>query len=311
MSAPHAVLADMLAARLDERQRGWLADRRRTLAGAPPAARLAESLSLASRFAPRTKLAPTEAERAAASASLAGWNPERWTTLEAVRVALILAYAEDAAATLPGALESCFQFADEGELCALYRSLQFLPDGARFVWRSGEGCRTNMQTVFRANVCDTGFPMRHFGDIAWRQMCVKAIFIGAPLWRVFGLDERIDSELTRMVLDLAEERRSAGRPIPAELWLCVGPFEHERARRAIAAELESGPGPGRTAAILALGRIGARARLGGSAASPETATELELQRLASSPDEDIASTARRALAGEHTQAAFQALREDE
>jgi hypothetical protein len=153
-----------------------------------------------------------------------------------------------------------------------------------------------MQTVFRANACDTGFPVRAFDDIAWRQLCVKAIFIGAPLWRVFGLDGRIDAELTRMVLDLAEERRSAGRPIPPELWLCVGPFESKRAREAIAVELGGGPGPGRTAAILALGRSGARA---------------ELQRLAASRDQDIASAASRALAGEHTQAAFQALREDE
>lgn len=296
MSAPRAVLKALLASRLDSRQGAWLAQREAELSQAPPAAKLAEALSLASRFAPRTKLAPTGAERVAAAASLAGWNPERWTTLEAVRVALILAYAEGANASLPTALESCFQFADEGELCALYRSLQFLPDGARFVWRSGEGCRTNMQTVFRANACDTGFPARHFDDIAWRQLCVKAIFVGAPLWRVVGLDARVDSELTRMVLDAAEERRSAGRPISPELWLCVGPYEPERARRAIAAEIAAGPGPGRIAAILALGRIGARA---------------ELERLVASPEHDIASAARRALAGEHTQAAFQALREDE
>jgi hypothetical protein len=296
LNTPRAVLEGLLSSRLDPRQRGWLADRQRELAVAPPAARLAEALSLASRYAPRTKLAPTREERARASASLAGWNPERWSTLEAVRVALILAYAEAAGAALPEALESCFQFADEGELCALYRALQFLPDGARFVWRAGEGCRTNMQTVFRANACDTGYPARHFDDIAWRQLCVKAIFVGAPLWRVFGLDERVDSELTRMVLDAAEERRSAGRPISPELWLCVGPFDPERARRAIAAEIAAGVGPGRTAAILALGRIGARA---------------ELERLAAGPELDIASVARRALAGEHTQAAFQALREDE
>jgi len=296
MSAPRAVLAGMLAARLDARQSGWLADRLSELAAAPPATRLAEALSLASRFAPRTKLAPTMQERAEASASLAGWNPERWTTLEAVRVVLVIAYAEGTNVGLPEALESCFQFADEGELCALYRSLQFLPDGARFVWRSGEGCRTNMQTVFRANACDTGFPARHFVDSAWRQLCVKAIFVGAPLWRVVGLDERIDSELTRMVLDLADERRSAGRPIAPELWLCVGRFEPERARRAIADELAGDPGPGRTAAVLALGRIGERA---------------ELERLTASTELDIASAARRALAGEHTQTAFQALREDE
>ncbi|MEZ6013584.1 MAG: EboA domain-containing protein [Planctomycetota bacterium] len=291
-----ACLQGMLATRLDARAAEWLAARERELAAAPPAAKLAEALSLASRFAPRRPLAPTEAERAAAGVALDGWNPERWTCLEALRVALILAYAECADAALPATLEECFRYADEGELCALYRSLQFLPDGARFAWRSGEGCRTNMGTVFQANACDTGFPARYYDEIAWRQMCVKSIFTGAPLWRVHGLDGRVDSELTRMVLDGAEERRSAGRPISPELWLCVGPFDEARAKRAIAAEIEAGPGPGRTAAILALGRL--------------RATD-DLQRLAGSADEDIASAARRALAGEHTQSAWRALREDE
>lgn len=296
MSAARSHLAAMLGARLEARQAAWLASAERALAEAPPAARLAESLSLASRYAPRTKLAPTREERALAAAALDGWNPERWTSLEAVRVALVLAYAERAGDGLPGALEECFRFADEGELCALYRALQFLPDGARFAWRAGEGCRTNMQTVFRANACDTGFPARHFDPLAWRQMCVKAIFTGAPLWRVHGLDGRVDAELTRMVLDAAEERRSAGRPVSPELWLCVGPSEPERARRSIAAELALGPGPGRTAAILALGRLGERA---------------ELTRLAASADVDTSAAARQALAGAHTQAAWQALREDE
>ena len=99
-----------------------------------------------------------------------------------------------------------------------------------------------------------------------------------------------------MVLDAAEERRSAGRPISPELWLCVGPFEPARAHRAIAAEIAGGPGAGRTAAILALGRLGATA---------------ELTRLAASPEADIASAAKQALEGRHNQGAWQALREDE
>ena len=298
------VLAGLLAPRLDARATAWLAEQRAVLGAPGGSGRLAPLVAAASRYAPRGPLSPTAAERAAAAAACTGWNPERWSVLEAVRVALVLACAEahdgaphgGAASDFPAVLEDTFRFADEGELCALYRSLQLLPRGERFAWRAGEGCRTNMQTVFRANVCDTGYPVRHFDDIAWRQMCVKAIFVGAPLWRVFGLDGRRDAELTRMVLDAAEERRSAGRPISPELWLCVTPSEPERARRALTAEIAAGPGPGRTAAVLALGRIGARA---------------ELEELAGSADPDLSAAARRALAGDHDQRAWQALREDE
>ncbi len=296
LDASASVLGGLLEPRLDARGARWLAERSALLAGPGGPARLAESLSLASRFAPRGPLAPTADERARAAAACPGWNPERWSLLEAVRVALVLATAAGHAGELPAALEDAFRYADEGELCALYRSLQFLPQGERFAWRAAEGCRTNMQTVFRADVCDTGYPVRHFDDIAWRQMCVKAIFVGAPLWRVYGLDGRRDAELTRMVLDAAEERRSAGRPISPELWLCVTPSEPGRARRALAAEIAAGAGPGRTAAVLALGRIGAVA---------------ELEELAGSADPDLSAVARRALAGDHSQSAWQALREDE
>jgi hypothetical protein len=39
---------------------------------------------------------------------------------------------------------------------------------------------------------------------------------------VHGLDERLSGELARMALDLADERRSAGRPVNPLLWLCLG-----------------------------------------------------------------------------------------
>ena len=48
---------------------------------------------------------------------------------------------------------------------------------------------------------------------------VKGLFVGAPVWRIHGLDERLNPELARMVLDLADERRSAHRDVQHELAL--------------------------------------------------------------------------------------------
>jgi len=282
-------------ARLDGRSADWWNEMRAKLRDSGDGEALARILSLASRFVGRGALAPDAAERAAAGDALEGWNPERWTLLEAARVGLVLAYAETHANDLFEALEGCFRYADEGELCALYRSLQFLPDGARFAWRGGEGCRSNMGTVFQADACDTGFPFRHFEPLAWRQMCIKALFTGAPLWRVYGLDRRLDAELTRMALDLAEERRSAGRPISPDLWLCLGPGEPERAQRALEAELAGASGPGRVAAVLALGRTGRQDLL---------------EQFAAHGGADVAQAARRALAGDSGQGAWRSLLED-
>ena len=83
-----------------------------------------------------------------------------------------------------------------------------------------------------------------------------------------------------MALDLVDERRAAHRPIPPELWLCLGLFSGDRGRAALEAELaphlEAGGLPdvrspesgaplftaqGARAAVLALGRAGHSARL--------------------------------------------------
>lgn len=255
-------------------------------------AAFAQKLSLASRFGPRGALGAGEAACAEAAAILPGWNPERWTGLEAVRVRLVLARALAEPEGLGEAVEEAFRYADEGELCALYRSLQFLPEPERFRWRAGEGCRTNMMSVFEANACDTAFPAAHLDEVAWRQLCVKALFIGAPLWRVSGFDGRVDAELGRMALDLVDERRAAGRSISPELWLCLAGEPTERALAALNAELDGEDELSRRGAALALGRLGCQDRL---------------RELEASSDGSVRETARLALAGHHQQAAFGAV----
>jgi hypothetical protein len=191
--------------------------------------RLAELISLASRHVKRRPLLLSDDELARAARFLPGWNPEGWNLLDAVRVALVLARTDLHEPTFADALEDCFRFADEGELCALYRSLALLPDGGRFRWRAGEGCRSNLRSVFEAVACDTPYPVLHLDDTAWRQLVLKAVFIDVPLTRVHGLQQRLSPELARMALDFADERRSAGRPVPPQLWLCVGPHAGQRA----------------------------------------------------------------------------------
>lgn len=250
---------DWLAAALEQRLsvagREFQVKARAEIAARCDDARFAELLSLASRFVSATPLAPGAEELAAAGRLLPGWNPERWTLREAARIDLLLALPDAANARGERAVEAAFAFADAGELCALYRGVALLPEPQRFFARVAEGARSNIRAVFEAAICDTPFPARHFDAIAWRQCVIKALFIEAPLWRVFGLDTRLDAELARMALDLAEERRSAGRHVNPQLWMCLGPHAGERGTRALLAELSSGTSEARGAAALALGRL--------------------------------------------------------
>jgi hypothetical protein len=226
---------------------------------------------------------------------LPGWNPERWSVLETLRVALVLARKDLGEDTAVAALEDAFRYADEGELVALYRSLAFLPRGERFVARAGEGCRTNIRSVFEAVATDNPFPFRHLGELAFNQMVVKALFVGAPAWRIHGLDRRVSPELARMALDLCDERRSAGRVVQTELWMCVGSHGGERARVALEHELLHGERAGRMAAATLV-----RAGLG------EPPWHLEHER-----DQEVARTMRFGPRGPCLTRCFRANRREE
>ena len=207
-------------------------------------------VSLASRYVPRRGAIEWKPAQV-----LEGWNPERWTILEAARARLVLARADLATPAGASAIEAAFRYADMGELCALYKTLALLPEPERFVWRAGEGCRSSMKAVFESVACDSPLPLRHFDDVAWRQMLIKALFVEAPLARIFGLGTRLDAETARMALDLADERRSAGRPVNPESWRLVGKHGGARGIASLEREVASGTSEGRAAAAEALARL--------------------------------------------------------
>jgi hypothetical protein len=287
------LLAEMLAVRMPERTRDWLRTAEEEIGRSAAAERFCRLLSLASRNVSKSPLAPRAEEVAAARQASEGWNPERWDLLEATRVALVLARRDLEEPTASQAIEEAFRFADAGELGALYKSLQFLPAQERFAWRGGEGCRSSLRTVFEAAACDTGFPARNFPAPAWRQLVIKALFVEAPLWRVYGLDARLDPELARMALDLADERRSAKRQVQPELWLCLGTHGGERGMASIERELARANTLGRRAAAIALARAGGLDRL--------------RELLAQEHEPSVGRTMREALEGRVQQTAFRDL----
>ena len=246
----------------------------------PSPRRLAESIALASRHVRLRAWTWSPDEIASAWDLLEGWNPERSTPLETARAVLVLARGDLAEESGARALEEAFRDADVGELCALYKTIALLPGPERFVARAAEGCRTSMRAVFEAVACDSPFPARRFDDVAWRQMVIKCLFVEAPLARVHGLDRRLDPELARMALDLADERRSAGRAVNHELWMCLGRHGGERGVDALEREIAGAHAPGRRAAAIALARAGEVRRLAELAAAERDPAVLDTMRLA-------------------------------
>lgn len=223
-----SIINGFLVARLDSQVQAFVSKAQREIQGGVTESRFGALVSLASRYTPRQPLEPSPDELDLAACELPGWNPQAWSLLETVRVSLVLARPDLLASDFPATFNHWFSHADEGETCAYYRALPLLPEPQRFVWRAAEGCRTNMRSVFMAVACDSPYPYQCFDQLAWNQMLLKAIFTETPLARVYGVNQRLNKDLAQMALDYIDERRSAGRSVPADAWLCVAEFFPER-----------------------------------------------------------------------------------
>ncbi len=116
-------------------------------------------------------------------------------------------------------VDRVFATGDNEERVALLCTLPFLADPPTYVSTAVEACRANVHDVFAAIACENDYPSRWFGEPAFNQMVMKALFCGIALDRIRGLETRINAELRRMAADYAAERRAAGRSVPNDIAL--------------------------------------------------------------------------------------------
>jgi hypothetical protein len=152
----------------------------------------------------------------------------------AARALLLLSLARGADGLLEDAVWSAYRDGDTLEKLAVVRTLSLLPKQERFVELAFDAGRTNDARLFRAVACDNPFPARHYPELEWNKLFMKAAFVGAPLERIMGREQRENPELARMALEYIEEQESAGRSFPPGIWLAIAPF----------------PGPGTVAKLL-------------------------------------------------------------
>jgi hypothetical protein len=153
-----------------------------------------------------------------------GWGLGRWSLDELGRVLLlgaaVVALPSHRAASL---VEACYARGDNRERQAVLRALPFLPEAGRFVPLAVDACRTSVQTIFESIACENPFPADEFPDLNFNQMVLKAMFNGVALARIVRLGDRAGADLARMAADYAAERRAAGRTVPADIDLVLGP----------------------------------------------------------------------------------------
>ena len=240
------LLREWLRRQLDAAQNAWLDEQLAYLQEHPADGTLAIALGMAPRRLGKADLQP---DLAAARDALAGWDPRGWSVVDAARILLLGSLGEKGFA---GRFRALCRTADVAELVGLYRGLPLYPDPKALEPQVGEGLRSNMRSVFEAIAHRNPYPRAHFDQHRWNHMVLKALFIGAELAPIQGLDERANPELARILCDFAHERWAAGRPVPAELWRCVGPFAEGRAVDDLVRVLKSENAEERRAAKAAL-----------------------------------------------------------
>ena len=159
----------------------------------------------------------TETERRLLSD--AGMDGARaWSLERCARAALILKGVASSGAQEPQRIvDELYRTGDTLERCALLGCLALMPEPARFVETAVESCRTHVVDVFESIACENVYPAMFFGDSAFNQMVLKAIFLEVAVDRISGLDRRANEDLARMVAGYASERTSAGRAVPADV----------------------------------------------------------------------------------------------
>lgn len=128
-------------------------------------------------------------------------------------------------------LAAIYRHGDDAERRGVLRGLNALADAQAGEialddsWRDvgmiivADALRANDTRLVAAAMGD--FARRYSDPHAWRHGVLKLAFMGVPLDLASGLNERADAELAAMARRFADERRAAGRDVPADLLLLL------------------------------------------------------------------------------------------
>jgi hypothetical protein len=226
-----ALLTNLLRPRVDAAGWTWLDAMRGRLAGGKPRLALLEAVSGAPRRLGKGRLDLSEEEQAAVAAVDPDLWLARWAVADAGRAWLLHA-ADAAAGREPDAtslLLAAYEEGDSSEQQSWLRALAVLPGPERFLAAAIDSCRTSILPQFEAIACENPYPSRHFPELNFNQMVLKALFNDVALERIVNLHCRFNPELSRMADDYVSEREAAGRSVPADIWMVIGPHGSPKA----------------------------------------------------------------------------------
>lgn len=150
-----------------------------------------------------------------------------WERGDAGRILFLLRTWDSFPETGPHWVDSLFRHGNEKERCAIVRALVLFPSPESFKEITLEAGRCNSLMLYSALALKNPYPAAFYEEHEYNQIVLKSLFTGLNIALIVGLQRRSNRELSRMCEDYADERLAAGRTLPNEIWLAIGPHASE------------------------------------------------------------------------------------
>ncbi|WP_181280539.1 EboA domain-containing protein [Aphanothece hegewaldii] len=215
------LLNHWLYRQLERESWDWLTQQRQQITSILSERLLFSTFSAVSRHVGKDDLMLLPQDRQACQTVCSDWYPGHWNIQQVARTLLVLSWPNQNQDFYLHTIGKLFATANLEELVTLYQALPILSYPEQLRLQAAEGVRSNMTAVVDAVALQNPYPAEYFDDIAWNQMILKALFVGSSLDLIQGLERRANSTLAQMLSDYAQERRSAKRSVPNQLWQLV------------------------------------------------------------------------------------------
>ncbi len=144
-----------------------------------------------------------------------------WRSHEAARVLLLFAAISTQVQPKKELVANSFAQGDEFEKEAILKGLSLLDPTGDLVYLAEDSCRTNIITLFTAMSQKNPYPEQYFSEGIFNQMILKSLFLDINIESIIGLSKRVNYSMSRMCFDYVRERITAGRRVPASIWLTI------------------------------------------------------------------------------------------
>jgi hypothetical protein len=198
-----------------------------------------------------TKILLLEEDRHKRQTIHKGWQPEKWSLIETIRILFNLSVIHGSGDEEAIFLQT-YKITELTEQIAFLKGLPLYGNSNFALTYAKEAVRSNIQSIFAAVSQFNPYPAVNFSESEWNNMILKAVTWNYPLLEIYGIDDRFNHSLMKMLCEYAKEQEGAKRPVSIDLWRCVGPLCDDNALLDLEKMLNTNDLKKQYAAVLAL-----------------------------------------------------------